>query len=86
MEDDELLALLEEDMEDGGVEEGGHKRRLDLASRADAARSLAGACRQRAGLEATAGFPASYHPALAADSACPCCPSPLALQTRPAAA
>lgn len=69
MEDDELLALLEEDMEDGGGEEGGHKRRLDLASRADAARSLAGACRQRAGLEATAGFPASYHPALAADSA-----------------
>ncbi|PRW55958.1 chromosome transmission fidelity 18-like protein [Chlorella sorokiniana] len=40
--DDELEALLAEELEGGGEElEGGHKRRLDLASRADAARSLA---------------------------------------------
>ena len=44
--DDELEALLAEQMEGGGEEpESGHKRRLDLTSRADAARSLAGACR-----------------------------------------
>lgn len=44
--EDELEALLAEEMEGGGEEaEGGHKRRLDLASRADAARSLAGARR-----------------------------------------
>lgn len=47
--DDELDALLAEERElmnedgDGEEQEGGHKRRLDLASQAEAARSLAGA-------------------------------------------
>ena len=47
--DDELDALLAEEQElmteggEGEEQEGGHKRRLDLASQAEAARSLAGA-------------------------------------------